>query len=90
MQVETKKIRIQAFKVKDFVSEKGETVKYAIATIIDEEGGVLEVPAKLATLEWVNAEAPCDGVAVFDIFMAEGKNGYRVPKLKMVDFTNEV
>jgi len=82
--VNEKLVRLQGFKVMDFVGQKGEKVEYALATIIDETGGIVEVSAD-AKLN-AGGSVPCDGYGTYDVFMGSNKEGKRVAKHKLTSF----
>lgn len=78
----SKKVRLQNYKKMSFQGTKGDTVEYALATLIDDEGAIVEVTA----VPDLDVKVPSDGTAMVAVFMGSAKDGRRVAKTKLVDF----
>lgn len=82
------KVRVQAVKKDSFKNDRGETVNYAKATVIDEEGKVFETGVDLVECGWLVESAPVEGIADMSVFHGKTKEGKEYLKMRINDFTN--
>ncbi len=77
-------IRVQNYDLKSFKNDKGETIEYAQALIIDEEGKVLPVKAD-KELKFLEVDTPVEAKCEFNIFqgIARTKDGGEKQYLKL-------